>query len=203
MGRTSSSNIQKKKFVLKSLSRFDGLPLILQRLDYNFKVHPSSGWITSGTHQRTKHIPKTETTGPGLKPWAAPKKETGHLCQAIWQPQNLGENSAHFLFLYVCLASSFPLQDHHICSSATSVKERVIPWIGFCPAYTLCKWQEPFNIYGNVPEKKSLALHFLGQLKYCGCFHSFEILQNWGIRRWKSEKSIQNIYNRREGNRRS
>lgn len=53
------------------VSYFDGLPLIPQRPDYNFKVHPSSGWITSGTDQRTKHIPKTEIAEPGLKVLAA------------------------------------------------------------------------------------------------------------------------------------
>lgn len=71
MGRTTNSKIQNKEFILKCLSHFDGLPLIPQRQDYNFKVRPSSGWITSGTDQRTKHIPKTEIAGPGLKPWAA------------------------------------------------------------------------------------------------------------------------------------
>jgi len=71
VGRTASSKIQNQEFILKSLSHFDGLSLIPQRPDYNFKVCPSSGWITSGTDQRTKHIPKTEIAGPGLKLWAA------------------------------------------------------------------------------------------------------------------------------------
>lgn len=106
MGSTKRSKKQIKDFILKSPSHFDGLHFIPQRLDYNFKLHPSCGWITSGTHQRTKHISKTQTSGPGLKLWAAiqglhkkkPPTRTWHSCQDIWQPQHLREYSVRSLF---------------------------------------------------------------------------------------------------------
>lgn len=49
-----------------------------------------------------------------LRTW--PKKESWPLSQAIWQPQNLGQHSAHFLFFFffllisLCPASSFLLE---------------------------------------------------------------------------------------------
>jgi len=125
-----------------------------------------------------------------LRTW--PKKESWPLSQAIWQPQNLGQHSAHFLFFFFFFVnislSSLQLSPGEITRLALQqpLSNRVIPWTVLCFACALRKWQELFNIYENATEKRFRHSALQGSLSTDSDFTMLKYLRNRKTKKWEN-----------------